>query len=68
MTAPAEIGPLVVQGSIKEYPIEPMRFELGYSRVEMVDFYIADLIRHHRRHSDDVNVLLDARSMFAGTE
>ncbi len=68
MTAPEIVEPLVIQGTIQEYPIEPARFEHGFSRVEMVDFYLVDLIRGHRRHSTDMDVLLDARNMLKGTE
>jgi len=68
MTAPEIVEPLVIQGTICEYRIEPLRFEMGLSRIEMIDLHIVGLITSHRRHSEDMDVLLDARNMLAGTE
>lgn len=51
---------LVVTGKKTRYVIEPHRFELGLSRVEMVDRHLAGLAKPASEHPD-VDKLLDAR-------
>jgi hypothetical protein len=56
---------LRVEGAHTTYVIEPIRFRLGLSRVEMVDDHLATLTRD-RPSSPDVDALLDARVLFGG--
>jgi hypothetical protein len=55
---------LTVEAEVSHYCIEPIRFTLGKSRVEMVDEHLAELTRNGRGTSADVDELLDARAMF----
>jgi hypothetical protein len=56
---------LFVDAPVAAYCIEPIRFELGLSRVEMVDQHLAELCRTHRGHGADTDELLEARALFA---
>ena len=55
-----------VRGQVSDYVIEPVRFTLGLSRVEMVDDHLAQLVRGGRGHGPDADALLDARRVFSG--
>jgi len=50
-------------GSV-HYHIEPARFELGYSRVQMVDDHLVRVCADGGSRHPDVDVLLDARALF----
>lgn len=55
---------LTVEAEVSHYCIEPVRYALGKSRVEMVDEHLAELVRQNRGHGADVDELLEARSAF----
>lgn len=57
--------PLAVRCEHNDYVIEPIRFALGLSRIEMVDDHLAALIQAGRSTSPDIDHLLDARARFA---
>lgn len=57
---------VVVRAPVSDYVIEPIRHDLGLSRVEMVDEHLAGRSDGVWRTSEDTNALLDARSAFAG--
>ena len=59
---------LAVAGVDASYVIEPARFELGLTRVQMVDRYLAMLLRVGMRSHPDVDTLLGARCAFAFVE
>jgi hypothetical protein len=62
-------GVLVVRGDIADYIIEPIRFDLGLSRVEMVDDHLR--VRAESggwQDSADVDALLAARLVFENEE
>lgn len=56
---------LSVRAPVSWYVIEPIRLELGLSRVQMVDDHLARLTHDHRQFSEDSDVLLEARAVFA---
>jgi hypothetical protein len=58
---------LVVTGKKTRYVIEPHRFELGLSRVEMVDRHLKYLAEPRSEHPD-VDKLLDARLRYMAQE
>lgn len=58
---------LIVAGGKTRYVIEPNRFELGLSRVEMVDAYLTGLPAPRSEHPD-VDKLLDARLRYMAQE
>lgn len=58
---------LTVEAEVAHYCIEPIRFTLGKTRVEMVDIHLAELVRQHRGHGPDVDELLEARAAFASS-
>ncbi len=58
---------LVVTGAKTRYIIEPHRFELGLSRVEMVDRHLRGLKPRAADHPD-VDRLLDARLRYMAQE
>jgi hypothetical protein len=68
MTIRCEDGVLTVDAPVSNYVIEPLRFELGFSRVEMVDDHLTRLVRDGRRTghplSGDAEALLRARARF----
>ena len=47
-----------------EYPIEPLRFSLALTRVQMVDAHLHSILRTGE-HREDTDELLDARNTFA---
>ncbi len=52
------------------YIIEPARYDLGRSRVEMIDFHLDDLAQARRQvregvWAEHIDALLDARIVFA---
>lgn len=57
-------GALTVRAPVSDYVIEPARFRLGLSRVEMVDDHLAALVRNERGHGADADALLEARHVF----
>lgn len=59
----SEGGVLMVRGEISDYCIEPARFALGLSRVEMVDDHLR-LRTGKWRDSADTDALLAARLVF----
>lgn len=67
-------GVLSVQGQdvVGFYPIEPARFDLGLTRVEMVDWHLDQIAEVYakavdgKRYAPDLDALLEARSHFAG--
>lgn len=59
---------LVVTAPVSDYVIEPRRFDLGLTRVEMVDEHLARLIVDQRQHSADADALLDARAVFEAAD
>lgn len=61
-------GALTVRAAVSDYVIEPARFRLGLSRVEMVDDHLAALVKDHRAHGADADALLEARAVFASAE
>lgn len=61
-------GVLTVRATVSDYVIEPIRFTLGLSRVEMVDDHLATLVKDQRAYGVDADTLLEARSVFAATE
>jgi len=58
-------GVLRVEAPVSNYVIEPHRFALGLTKVEMVDDHLARLIVDGRHCSPDADALLDARVAFA---
>lgn len=65
MTITRNGAALIVKAPVSAYCIEPIRFELGLSRVQMVDQHLAELCKNGRGCSDDADELLDARAQFA---
>jgi hypothetical protein len=59
---------LAVYAEVAHYVIEPIRFDLGLSRVEMIDEHLAELTRAGRGHGPDADELLDARGIFSRPE
>lgn len=57
---------LAVEAPVSTYVIEPIRFALGLSRVEMVDEHLRGRSDEVWRRSEDTNALLEARAEFAG--
>lgn len=57
-------GQEVVLGEIRVYPIEPARFGLGLSRVQMCDRHIAQLATEGKTGHVDVDHLLAARARY----
>jgi hypothetical protein len=55
----------VVEAPVSHYVIEPHRFELGLTRVQMVDDHLARLITDKRQYGADADTLLEARAQFA---
>jgi hypothetical protein len=59
-------GPvLAVECEHASYVIEPIRYRLGRTRIQMVDDHLAALTSTGRARSPDVDALLDARTAFA---
>ena len=58
-------GVLSVHAPVSWYVIEPIRFELGLSRVQMVDDHLTTLTRDGRQYGEDADVLLEAREVFS---
>ena len=58
-------GVLTVRAVVSDYVIEPIRFRLGLSRVEMVDDHLASLVKNGRAYGADADVLLEARRVFS---
>jgi hypothetical protein len=59
---------LVVRGVVSDYVIEPIRFALGLTRVQMVDDHLRTLVRDKRAIGPDLDALLEARSTYAAEE
>jgi hypothetical protein len=59
---------LAVEAPISTYVIEPIRFDLGLTRVEMVDDHLKHLIQNRRQYGQDADTLLEARAQFATEE
>lgn len=60
---------LVVVGERTRYQIEPIRHELGLTRVQMVDAHMRRLLAEKApAHHPDFDKLLDARLRYAGQE
>lgn len=55
-----------VHAPVSWYVIEPARFDLGLSRVEMVDYHLRLLGKDSRQYGEDSDALLEARVVFAG--
>ncbi|BBG01610.1 MULTISPECIES: hypothetical protein [Pseudonocardia] len=61
---------LTVQGPVSDYIIEPARWDLGLSRVAMVDYHLAGLVHDGRSPepdcygNSDYDALLEARRVF----
>lgn len=68
MTVVERKGALVVEAPVSHYVIEPIRFTLGLTRVEMVDEHLNSRRDEVWRRSEDANALLDARMEFAAQE
>lgn len=59
---------VVVEAPVSTYVIEPIRFDLGLTRVQMVDDHLAHLLKDKRAHGADADTLLDARAQFLREE
>jgi hypothetical protein len=55
---------LSVDADVSNYIIEPARFDLGLSRVEMVDDHLKRLAADGKSHGRDSDYLLEARAAF----
>ena len=67
MSDPSQLIALEIVGpSGTQYPIEPLRFFTGMTRVQMVDAHLHALVETGDKQ--DVDALLDARNEYAGEQ
>ena len=62
------LGGLWVRGNVSDYCIEPIRFSLGFSRVQMCDDHLKGRSDPVWATSDDTDALLAARLQFQRDE